>query len=64
MQIAAVKLVTESTEGNIATFETIYLVEPGETVESLLRRMGLTGSAKWHYSDAGVMLKLIKPTEA
>lgn len=64
MQIAATKRVTESTEGNIETFETVYLVEAGETIEMPLRRLGLTGQSNWHYSDAEVRLKLVKPPEA
>ena len=61
MQIVAQTRVLELTEGNIETTKTVYLVDTGETVESLMRRVGLTGTAGWHYSDAEVRLKIVKP---
>jgi coproporphyrinogen III oxidase len=64
MQIAAIKRVTEVSEGNITALETVFLVQTGETVESLLRRVNLCGTAKWHYDYAEVRLKLVKPPEA
>jgi len=64
MQIAAERKVVELTEGNIETLTSVFLVEPGEKVESLLRRMKLNGTAEWHYDQAEVRLKLIKSPEA
>ena len=64
MQIVATKRVTEVSEGNIAALETVFLVQTGETVESLLRRVNLTGTAQWHYDCAEVRLKLVKSPEA
>jgi hypothetical protein len=32
----------------------------GETVESLLHRVGLTGRDSWHYDQAEMRVKLVK----
>ena len=61
MQIVAEKRVIEMTEGNIEKMSSIYLVETGETVESLMRRLGLTGTSRWHYDQAEVRLKIVVP---
>ena len=63
MQIMATKRVKETTEKSIDTFETVYLVQTGETVEELLRRLKLTGTNEGHFSDAEVRLKLVKPPQ-
>lgn len=61
MQLVAEKRVLELSEGNIETTKVVFLVETGETVESLMRRVGLTGASDWHYSEAEVRIKLVKP---
>jgi hypothetical protein len=62
MQIMAEKRVLEMSEGNIETTKTVFVVQAGETVESLLLRVGLTGLSEWHYDQAEVRIKLVKPT--
>ena len=64
MQITAEKRVLEMSEGNIETTKTVFLVQTGETVESLLRRVGLNGTSAWHYNEAEVRIKLVKPVES
>jgi hypothetical protein len=61
MQIIAEKRVIELSENNIETTKTIFAVEPGETVEALLLRVGMDGRSKWHYDQTEVRLKLVKP---
>ena len=61
MQIVAEKRVLELSEGNIETTKTMFLVEPDETVEALMRRVGLNGTSNWHYDQAELRIKIIKP---
>jgi hypothetical protein len=61
MQIIAEKRVLEVSEQNIETTTSVFTVESGETVEALLVRVGLNGSAKWHYDLIEVRLKLVTP---
>jgi hypothetical protein len=61
MQIIAEKRVIELSENNIETTKTIFAVEPGETVEALLLRVGMDGRSKWHYDQTEVRLKLVMP---
>lgn len=63
MQIVAERRVQNFTEGSIETSTKVYLVETGETVEALMRRVGMTGTCDWHYSEAEVRLKLIAPPQ-
>ena len=60
MQICAIERIVETTERNIETTETVYLVRPQETVEELLARMAVDGKSTWHYRDFSVVLKLVK----
>ena len=64
MKIMAEKRVLEMSEGNIEKTKAVFVVQTGETVEALLRRVGLTGASGWHYDHAEVRIKLIKPVEA
>ena len=73
MQMVAEKRVLELSEGNIETTTAVFLVQnrrqircwlAGETVEALLRRVGLTGAYGWHYDQAEVRIKLVKPVES
>ena len=64
MQIMAEKRVLDLSEGNIETTKAVFVVQTGETVESLLRRVGLTGTDRWHYDQAEVRIKLVKPVES
>ena len=64
MQIVAERRVLELSEGNIEISKTVFVVETGETVESLMRRVNLTGTVSWHYDQAEVRLKLVKPPAA
>ena len=59
--IMAEKIVLEKSDGNIEKYRTVFIVDEGETVESLLRRIGITGSSCWHYDQAEVRLKIVKP---
>ena len=59
MQIAAERRVQNFTDGSIETSTKIYLVQTGETVEELMRRVGMDGTSDWHYSEAEVRLKLV-----
>lgn len=43
MKIIAEKRTTEHTENNIEVFRSLYEVLPGETVEALMLRVGLSG---------------------
>ena len=61
MQIVAERRIVESTEGNIETLTSVYVVETGETVEALMRRSGLNGTSRWHYDQAEVRLKIVVP---
>jgi len=61
MKMIAEKRVLEISEENIVTEKTMFEVQPGETVEALLHRVGLTGSTRWHYSQAEVGIKLVVP---
>jgi hypothetical protein len=63
MQIMAEKRVLEMSEGNIETTKTVFVVEPGETVEALLVRVGMDGRSKWHYDQTEVRLKLVTPNK-
>lgn len=63
MQLVAEKRVLELSEGNIETTKTVFLVETGETVEALMRRIELNGTARWHYDQAEVRIKLVKPPQ-
>ena len=63
MKILAEKQVIEMSENNIVTTRTAFIVNPGETVEALLQRVGLTGHTSWHYDQASVVIKLIKEKE-
>ena len=63
MQILAEKRVLEMSEGNIETLKTVVVVKTGETVEQLMQRVGLTGTSRWHYDQAEVRLKIVKPPE-
>ncbi len=58
--IMAEKIVLEKSDGNIEKYKTVYLVGEGETVESLLKRIGITGSSSWHYDQVEVRLKIVK----
>ena len=60
MQICAIQQITELTESNIQTLETVYLVKPQETVEELLNRMLINGESNWHYNQFSILLKLVK----
>ena len=60
MKIVAEDRVIELGE-RCETIRTIREVMPGETVEALLTRIGMTGSASWHYNLREVSLKLILP---
>ena len=60
MNLLAEKQVMEFSESNIETTRTMFVVQPGETVEALLLRVGLTGTSNWHYDKAAVVIKLIK----
>jgi hypothetical protein len=60
MQIVAAKNVTEFSERNIETMETVFIVNPCETVEELIARMGIDGESMWHYTEFQVVLKLVK----
>jgi hypothetical protein len=60
MQIVAEKRMIELSENNIETTKTVFVVEPGETVEALLLRVGMDGRSRWHYDQAEVRLKLVK----
>jgi len=62
--MVAEKRVLELSEGNIETTKAVFLVQTGETVEALLRRAGLTGTTGWHYDQAEVRIKLVKPGES
>lgn len=64
MQIIAEKRVLEMSTENNETLKTVFLVQAGETVEDLLRRIGLNGTLLWHYDQMEVRLKLIKSVEA
>ena len=64
MQLVAEKRVMELSEGNIETTKTVFLVETGETVEALMRRVGLNGTGNWHYDQAEVRIKLVKPPQS
>lgn len=61
MQIVAEKRVLEMSEGNNQTTKSLFLVIPGETVEALLSRAGITGKCGWHYDQTEVRLKLVNP---
>ena len=61
MQIMAEKRVLEMSELNIETTKAVFAVEPGETVEALLIRVGMNGASKWHYDQTEVRLKLVTP---
>ena len=63
MKIVAEKRILEMSEENIVTEKTMYEVQPGETVEALLERVGITGSSHWHYSQAELGIKLVVPAE-
>jgi len=63
MKIVAEKRVLEMSEGNIETTKSVFIVNPGETVEDLLIRLGLSGDSKWHYNEAEVRLKLVTPSQ-
>jgi hypothetical protein len=63
MQIVAERRVLEMSEGNIETAKTVFIVQPNETVEELLRRVKLDGSNSWQYDQAEVRIKLVKPVE-
>jgi hypothetical protein len=52
--------VLEFSKGNIAVCETEFIVKDGETVEELLRRIGLDGTISWHYSAAEVKIKIVQ----
>ena len=60
MKLIAEKRVVEVSEGNIETITSMFFVEPGETVEALLARLGLTGRSDWHYDMAEVRISLVK----
>ncbi len=60
MKIIAERIVTELSEQNIERLSTFYEVEPKETVEDLMRRVKMDGSAHWHYDLSEVRLKLVK----
>lgn len=59
MKILAEKIVTEMTEDTITKITTAYVVLDGESVEALLRRIGVNDNVSWHYSLMEVRLKLI-----
>jgi hypothetical protein len=60
MLIAAELRIVELSDSDIETMKTMYAVRSGETVEDLLRRVGLTGTSLWHYSQAEIRIKLVK----
>lgn len=61
IRVVAELRVAEISDTNIETLKTVFLVDPGETVEALLGRIGMTGAQRWHYDSAEVRLKLAKP---
>ncbi len=61
--IVAEKIVLEMSEENIEKTTTMYVVLDKETVEALLKRVGLTGFSQWHYDLAEVRIKIVKPPE-
>jgi hypothetical protein len=61
MKIIAKKIVYEFTENSIHGMETIFEIQPNETVEQVMQRVGLTGVSDWHFDYAKVELKLVKP---
>ena len=63
-EMIAEKRVIEMSEDNIETTKTVFLIQNGETVEALLRRVGLDGRSRWHYDQAEVRIKLVKPAES
>ena len=63
MQIVAEKRVLEITETGVGTTKTAYLVEPSETVEALLMRVGVDGKSLWHFDQIEVRLKLVRSPE-
>ena len=62
IMIMAEKIVLEVSDGNIEKLKSVYNVLDGETVESLLKRMGMTGSSSWHYDMMEVRLKIVIPS--
>ena len=63
MQIIAEKRVLEMSEQNIETTKAVFMVEPGETVEALLVRVGMSGASQWHFDQTEVRLKLVTPNK-
>ena len=61
MQIVAEKRVLETSENDLLISKEMYLVEPVETVDALLRRIGMTGQRPDHFSLIEVRLKLVRP---
>ena len=59
--IIAEKRVMEASDQNIECQKTVFAVQTGETVEALLLRVGMSGTSAWHYDQAEVRLKLVKP---
>jgi hypothetical protein len=62
MKFIAEKRTTEMSESNIVILKTVYEVIPGETVEGLLKRVGLTGASPWHFNECEVRIKLVNPS--
>jgi hypothetical protein len=60
MPISAELRIVELSDSDIETMKTMYAVRRGETVEDLLRRVGMTGTSIWHYSQAELRIKLVK----
>lgn len=60
MNIIAEKIVLEMSENIIEKVKTCFIVIPGEKVEDLLKRVGLTGTSRWHYDQSKLVIKLVK----
>lgn len=63
MHIIAEKRVLELSESNILSTKAIFAVEPGETVEALLIRVGMSGASSWHYDQMELRVKLVVPAK-
>jgi len=52
--------VIEISKNGIERLKTAYEVKPGETVEQLLNRMAIYGTANWNYDQCEVIIRLVK----
>ena len=60
MRMIAEKNVIEISKNGIERLKTAYEVKPGETVEQLLNRMAIYGTANWNYDQCEVIIRLVK----